>query len=58
MLGRGENHISQDLRYHVVPVLGRSPQAVQFFVNDPEVVGTGVGITEGWADDGYLVVWE
>ena len=58
MLGRVENHISQDLRYRVVPVLGRYPQAVQFFVNDIEVVGTGVGFSEGWADNGYLVVWE
>ena len=39
-------------------MLGRSPQAVQCFVKEREVVGTGVGIAKGWADDGDLVVWE
>ena len=58
MIGGDETHISKDLWDEVVPVLGRLPQAVQCFVKEPEVVGTGVGITEGWASDGELVVWE
>ena len=47
VLGRGETHVSKDLRDQVVSVMGRSPQAVQCFVKESEVVGTGVRIAEG-----------
>ena len=43
----GETHVSQDLCDDFVPVLRQSTQVVEVFVEDPEVVGTGVGITEG-----------
>ena len=58
VLGGGETHVFQDIHDEFVTVLGQSPQAVQYFVKEPEVVRTGVGITEGLADDGEIVVWE
>ena len=58
MIGRGDTHVSQDLRDQVVPVLGQSPQLLQCFVKEPGFVGNGVGIAEGWEDNWYLVVWE
>ena len=36
----------------------QATQAVESFVQEPEVYGTKVGIAEGWADYGNLVVWE
>ena len=36
----------------------QATQAVESFVQEPEVYGTKVGIAEGWADYGDLVVWE
>ena len=57
MLGRGETHVFQDICDRFVPVLRQSPQAVPCFIKEPEVVGTGFGIAEGWADNGDLVVW-
>ena len=38
-------------------MLRRAPQAVDIF-QDLEVVRAGVGISEGWADDGDIIVWE
>ena len=58
VIGGGETHVYQDLRDEVLLVLGRSTQAVQCFIKELEAAGTGFGITEGWADDGELVVWE
>ena len=58
MLGMGEIHVSQYLCDQVVPVQGQLPQAIQCFVKETEVVRTGVGIAEGWSDDGDIVVWE
>ena len=58
MLGGGETHVYQDICDEVLPVLGRSPHAVQCFVNELGVVRTGVRITEGWANNGDLIVWD
>ena len=47
MLGGGDTQVFQNLCDQVVPVPGRSQQAIQCFIDQPEVSGTGVGITEG-----------
>ena len=58
VIGGGETYVFQNIYYQVLPVLGRLPQAVQCFIEYPEVVGTGVGIAKGWVDDDDLVLWE
>ena len=58
MIVGGENHVFHNLRDQIVPMLRRLPQAVYHFFEEPEVVRTGVGIAEGWSDDGDIVVWE
>ena len=58
MIGEAETYAFQNLCYQVVPVLGRSPQAVQCFIEYKEVVGTGVGIAKGWEDDGDIALWD
>ena len=39
-------------------MLMQAPQAIESFVQEPEVVGAGLGISKGWTDYGDLVVWE
>ena len=58
MLLGGESHVPHDLHDEIVPVLGRLHKAREGFFEEPELVGDGVGITEGWADDGDLFVWD
>ena len=55
MIVGGETHVFHNLLDQIVPMLRRLPQAVYHFFEEPEVVRTGVGIAEGWADDGDLV---
>ena len=56
VLGGGKTYIFHHLSYHIAPVLGRSPHAVRCFIEQSEVVGTGVGIAKGWVDDGDIVL--
>ena len=58
VLGGGEIHVCQNLSDYILPVLVWSPQAVQGFVDNPEVFWTGVSIDNEWADDSDIVFWE
>ena len=53
-----ETHIFHNLCTNIVPVLMRSMQAVECFVEELEVFRSGVRISEGWADDDDIVLWE